>query len=279
MLRALGMTRRQVLGQILAEAAMLGVAGSVLGLAAGLALSQGLMRVMEVVVAQKVQDMQVPLSGLVSALLVGVGVTLAAAAIPARQASRISPLEALRVRGRLEGRLVRPPGLDRGPGDPRPVAGRAGVHARRGRCAGADAPDVRDEPLPRRPVSDSRRGQLRPSGLLRPAAPPPLRAGGPTRQPQRPARPAAHRAHRRRADDGHRDAPQHPGDHGSVRRRHPFVDRTLHRWRRLRALVAAHARRVGPQHRGGRRGRRGHAHPLPRRQAGARRRAATNASC
>ncbi len=108
MLRALGMTRRQVLGQILAEAAMIGVAGSVLGLAAGLALSQGLMKVMEVVVAQEVQDLQVPLSGLISALLVGVGVTLAAAAIPARQASRISPLEALRVRGASkEGWFVR----------------------------------------------------------------------------------------------------------------------------------------------------------------------------
>jgi putative ABC transport system permease protein len=99
MLRALGMTRRQVLGQILAEAAMVGIAGSVLGVGVGLALSRGLMRVMEVVVAQKVQDMQMPLGGLISALLVGVGVTLVAAALPARQASRVSPLEAMRVRG------------------------------------------------------------------------------------------------------------------------------------------------------------------------------------
>jgi putative ABC transport system permease protein len=108
MLRALGMTRRQVLGQILTEAAMIGLAGSVLGLVAGLALSQGLMRLMEVVIAQDVQDIQVPLNGLISALFVGVGVTLAAAAIPARQAGRISPLEALRVRGASkEGWFVR----------------------------------------------------------------------------------------------------------------------------------------------------------------------------
>ncbi len=108
MLRALGMTRRQVLGQILTEAGMVGVAGSLLGVVAGLALSQGLMRVMEVVVAQEVQEMRVPLDGLISALVVGVGVTLAAAAIPAWQASRVSPLEALRARGSSrEGWFVR----------------------------------------------------------------------------------------------------------------------------------------------------------------------------
>lgn len=108
MLRALGMTRRQILGQILTEAGIMGVAGSILGLAAGLALSQGLMRVMEVVVAQEVQDMQVPLNGLIASLLVGIGVTLAAAAIPAWQASKVSPLEALRARGASrEGWFVR----------------------------------------------------------------------------------------------------------------------------------------------------------------------------
>ena len=92
----------------MAEAAIVGIVGSALGVGVGLALSQGLMRVMEVVVAQKVQDMQVPLGGLISALLVGIGVTLVAAAIPARQASRVSPLEALRVRGtKSEGWFVR----------------------------------------------------------------------------------------------------------------------------------------------------------------------------
>lgn len=108
MLRALGMTRGQVLRQILAEAGVIGLIGSALGVVAGLGLARGLIRVMEVVVAQEVGQVRLPAGGLVSALIVGVGVTLAAAALPARQASRVSPLEALRVRGNpREGWFVR----------------------------------------------------------------------------------------------------------------------------------------------------------------------------
>jgi len=108
MLRTLGMTRRQVLNQILAEATVVGVAGAVLGLGAGVLLSRGLIRVMELVVAQEVRTVRVPPSGIVTALLVGVVVTLIAAAVPAWQAGRISPLEALRVRGSArEGWFVR----------------------------------------------------------------------------------------------------------------------------------------------------------------------------
>ena len=108
MLRTLGMTRRQILQQILAEAAIIGVAGSLLGIGAGILLSRGLIRVMELVVAQDVGTVRVPMSGIVIALLVGVSVTLVAAAIPAWQAGRVSPLEALRVRGNTrEGWFVR----------------------------------------------------------------------------------------------------------------------------------------------------------------------------
>ncbi len=108
MLRALGMTRGQVMRQILAEAGVIGLIGSALGIVAGLGLARGLIRVMEIVVAQEVGQVRLPAGGLVSALLVGVGVTLAAAALPARQASRVSPLEALRTRGNpREGWFVR----------------------------------------------------------------------------------------------------------------------------------------------------------------------------
>ena len=99
MLRTLGMTRRQVMRQILTEAAIIGLMGSVLGIVAGILLSRGLIRVMELVVAQDIKTVRVPASGVITALLIGVSVTLVAAAIPARQASRVSPLEALRVRG------------------------------------------------------------------------------------------------------------------------------------------------------------------------------------
>ena len=107
-LRTLGMTRRQVLRQILTEAAIIGAAGSLLGLGAGILLSRGLIRVMELVVAQDVRTIRVPGSGIATAFLIGLGVTLIAAAIPAWQAGRVSPLEALRVRGSVpEGWFVR----------------------------------------------------------------------------------------------------------------------------------------------------------------------------
>ena len=102
MLRTLGMTRRQVLNQILTEAGIIGVAGSLLGIGAGVVLSRGLIRVMELVVGQEVATVRVPASGIATALLVGVSVTLVSAAIPARQAGRVSPLEALRVRGNVQ---------------------------------------------------------------------------------------------------------------------------------------------------------------------------------
>jgi putative ABC transport system permease protein len=99
MLRTVGMTQRQVMLQILAEAGLLGVCGSLLGIGAGLLLSRGLIRVMEALLAQEVKPVWVPASAVAISLVVGLGVTLVASAVPAWQAGRISPLEALRVRG------------------------------------------------------------------------------------------------------------------------------------------------------------------------------------
>ncbi len=107
MLRTIGMTRGQVLRQILSEALLLGIGGSAFGVAAGVLLAQGLIRGMELLVGLELSAVHVPADGLLLSVLVGLGVTLAAALIPAWQASRISPLEALRVRGRArEGWLV-----------------------------------------------------------------------------------------------------------------------------------------------------------------------------
>jgi putative ABC transport system permease protein len=108
MLRTLGMTRGQVLRQILIEAGLLGVGGSLLGMAAGIGISFGLIRAMEMMVSQEVRQIQAPPGVLAASFAVGVLVTLAAALIPALHASRVSPLEALRVRGRgREGWFVR----------------------------------------------------------------------------------------------------------------------------------------------------------------------------
>ncbi|MBI5029435.1 MAG: ABC transporter permease [Chloroflexi bacterium] len=99
MLRTLGMTRGQIMQQILVEATILGVVGSVLGVIVGIALSQGLIRGTELLLAQQVKQLTVPPEGLALSLGVGILVTILAASIPAWQASRISPLEALRIRG------------------------------------------------------------------------------------------------------------------------------------------------------------------------------------
>ena len=108
MLRTLGMTRQQVMRQILVEASIVGVIGSVLGVGAGILLARGLIRIMELLLAQEVKQVQVPMDGLLTSVVVGFGVTIAAACLPAWQASNISPLEALRIRGSSrEGWVVR----------------------------------------------------------------------------------------------------------------------------------------------------------------------------
>jgi putative ABC transport system permease protein len=99
MLRTVGMTRGQVMQQILTEASILGSVGSALGVGAGLLLSRGLIRMMELLLVQEVREVHVPLHGLVTSVVVGVCMTWIATAVPAWQAGRIAPLEALRIRG------------------------------------------------------------------------------------------------------------------------------------------------------------------------------------
>jgi putative ABC transport system permease protein len=108
MLRTVGMSRAQVTRQIMSEAAVLGMIGSGLGLGLGILMARGLTRLMEVLLAQDLTAIQVPMDIVVTGVLVGVVTTLLAAALPAFQAGRISPLEALRARaGSRDGWLIR----------------------------------------------------------------------------------------------------------------------------------------------------------------------------
>lgn len=108
MLRTIGMTRGQVMAQVLIEAAILGVIGASLGIGLGILLSRGLTRLMEIILNQSIGKVVVSSSDTMLSLALGIGVTFLAAGLPALQAGRISPIEALRVRGKSkEGWFVR----------------------------------------------------------------------------------------------------------------------------------------------------------------------------
>lgn len=108
MLRTLGMTRLQVVSQVLVEAVLMGGVGSILGLGLGLLMARGLSQLMSILLAQELIQMNTPQSLLAVGLTVGVLVAIIAAVIPALRAGKVSPLEALRVRARnQEGWLIR----------------------------------------------------------------------------------------------------------------------------------------------------------------------------
>jgi putative ABC transport system permease protein len=98
MLRTLGMTRQQVVFQVLIEAVTMGVIGSLAGVGLGLLMARGLSRLMAIMLAQDIAVDQVPGGLVVMAVSVGVMVAVAAALLPALRAGRVSPLEALRAR-------------------------------------------------------------------------------------------------------------------------------------------------------------------------------------
>jgi putative ABC transport system permease protein len=96
LLRALGADRRQVRRSVLAEAALLGLVGSTLGLAAGIGLAFGLIELMGAFgMNLKSTEMAVGVGTPIAAYVVGLGVTFVAAYLPARRAATVSPMAAL----------------------------------------------------------------------------------------------------------------------------------------------------------------------------------------
>ncbi|EFL30614.1 ABC transporter integral membrane protein [Streptomyces viridochromogenes DSM 40736] len=96
LLRALGADRRQVRDSVLAEALLLGLAGSTLGLAAGIGLAAGLIELMGLLGMNiDADEMVIGWATPVAAYVVGLGVTFVAAYLPARRAAGVSPMAAL----------------------------------------------------------------------------------------------------------------------------------------------------------------------------------------
>ncbi|HSL96755.1 MAG TPA: ABC transporter permease [Thermoleophilia bacterium] len=109
LLRALGAGRRQVLSGVVVEALLMGVAASIAGLFAGLAVASGINRLFLLIGAD------IPRGGLtleprtiVVALAIGIGSALAAALVPALRATRVPPVAALQ-----EGATLPPSRLSR----------------------------------------------------------------------------------------------------------------------------------------------------------------------
>ena len=100
LLRAIGADRRQMNRSVLIEALMLGLVGSVLGVGAGIGLAVGLMEFMGTVGMQlDTSQLTVKATTPVAGLALGVVVTVLAAYLPARRASKVSPMAALRDAG------------------------------------------------------------------------------------------------------------------------------------------------------------------------------------
>jgi putative ABC transport system permease protein len=100
LMRALGSSRRQVNRSVLIEAVLLGVTGSVLGIGGGIGLAVGLMKLMgKAGMNLDTSELTIKATTPVVGLVLGVVVTVLAAYIPARRASKISPMAALRDAG------------------------------------------------------------------------------------------------------------------------------------------------------------------------------------
>ena len=91
LLRALGATRGQVFTEVITEAAVTGVLASLTGFLLGILVADGLIHIFSSTTKLSVQP-----DALITSLLVGTIITVIAAALPARRATHIAPVAALR---------------------------------------------------------------------------------------------------------------------------------------------------------------------------------------
>lgn len=97
LLRAVGASSRQVRTAVLLEALLVGVVASTIGLALGIGLATVLPVLLEAGgVALPTGDTVIAARTIIAAYVVGVIVTMLASVLPARRASRVAPVEAMR---------------------------------------------------------------------------------------------------------------------------------------------------------------------------------------
>src|SRR5215469_9115734 len=96
LLRALGASKRQVLGSVLIEAVAIGLIAALIGLAAGVAVAAGLKALLGLLgLTLPSGSLVVTSTTIVVSLLLGVGVTVVAAISPARKAAKVPPVAAM----------------------------------------------------------------------------------------------------------------------------------------------------------------------------------------
>jgi putative ABC transport system permease protein len=97
LLRAIGATPGQVTRSVVAEALVVGLVASILGLAGGILVAVGLQAVLSAFGAElPTTTLQILPRTVVVAFVIGMGVTLVASIFPARRAARIPPVAAMK---------------------------------------------------------------------------------------------------------------------------------------------------------------------------------------
>ena len=97
MLRAIGASRRQVLGSVLLEAVAVGLIASLAGIVAGIGVASALKALLSTI------GLDIPAGGIVLtsktvviSIIAGLGVSVASAVFPARKAAKVPPIAAIR---------------------------------------------------------------------------------------------------------------------------------------------------------------------------------------
>ncbi len=107
-LRCLGVTRREVFALVIVESLLVGLTGALLGVALGVFMGQGAVRLVtqtinDLFFVVSVRGVQLPVESIAKGLLIGVSATMLAAAPPAWEAASVPPRAALSRSG-LEGK-------------------------------------------------------------------------------------------------------------------------------------------------------------------------------